>query len=65
AMGFRNIISSEMERRNRRKLELEEEIVDRSTELQRLKAELDSLVQTETQQQQMIQSLLTMEPAPQ
>ncbi|KAA6383950.1 MAG: hypothetical protein EZS28_020521, partial [Streblomastix strix] len=28
AMGFRNIISSEMERRNRRKLELEEEIVD-------------------------------------
>ncbi|KAH7821480.1 putative intraflagellar transport protein 20 [Monocercomonoides exilis] len=64
AMGFRNILASESEYRTRRKFELEALLMDRNTELQRLKAELDSLIKLEAEQQQMIQALAAMEPLP-
>ena len=61
-MGFRNAITGEQERRIRRKAELEELLVDRKIELQRLKAEHESLSKIEQEQRQLNQSLSTMEP---
>lgn len=61
-MGFRNAIKGEEEKRTRRKYELEELLMDRKIELQRLKSEHESLEKVEADQQQLIHSLLTMEP---
>ena len=61
-MGFRNAVKGEQERRVRRHYELEEQLTDRKTELERLKAELDSLVKLEAEQQQLIHQLSAMEP---
>lgn len=60
-MGLRNAITGEQERRVRKRFELEELLNDRTIELNRLKAELDSLIKVEAEQQQLIHSLLTME----
>ena len=61
-MGFRNAITGEQEKRIHKRYELEELLTDRRIELERLKAELESLVKLEAEQQQLIRSLLTMEP---